>query len=472
MQTDVVELQPSAVLSGQTSVTTSSSEDNRWVEEALVRDKQESLALAIRARWVALAIIAVLLPIINPRLEVLYYEAILGLFALIGWVQLRIGKVGRSRPELALLFCDLALMTITITLPNPFSDADWPWPMQYRFQSFIYFYVLLAGAALTYSWRTIIAMGFWVGGLWLTALIGLSLLFTPDQSVGDAAAAAFASNQRMATLLDPNSFLPEIRIQEVVVFMIVAAMLGVAVRRSHDLLMSQAAAERERTNLARYFSPNVVEELSHNDEPLKNVRSQDVAVLFVDIVGFTTFAAHRSPEEVIETLREFHGLMEQQVFNHEGTLDKYLGDGLMATFGTPVAGESDATNALGCVRAMNAAVENWNAVRQQQNLPEIRASFGLHYGAVVLGDIGANRLEFAVIGNTVNVASRLEALTRQHDAVLVVSDALVERARAENHIGKDVLQGLQPLADQGIRGIPEPLPVWAMPRLPSKVAEG
>ncbi|MGI9410087.1 MAG: adenylate/guanylate cyclase domain-containing protein, partial [Hyphomicrobiaceae bacterium] len=79
--------------------------------------------------------------------------------------------------------------------------------------------------------------------------------------------------------------------------------------------------------------------------------------------------------------------------------------------------------------------------------------------------IGANRLEFAVIGNTVNVASRLEALTRRHDAVLVVSDALVERTRAENHIGEDVLRGLQPLADQEIRGIPEPLSVWAMPRL-------
>ena len=148
--------------------------------------------------------------------------------------------------------------------------------------------------------------------------------------------------------------------------MIVASMLGVATRRSHNLLLSQAAAERERANLARYFSPNVVEELSHNDEPLKKVRNQNVAVLFVDIVGFTTFAAQRSPQEVIETLREFHDLMERQVFSHEGTLDKYLGDGLMATFGTPVAGGSDATNALECVRAMTTSLESWNQDRQQK----------------------------------------------------------------------------------------------------------
>ena len=464
MQTDVVKPQPSQ----PANTSTAAHEANRWVEDALVRDKQEGLALAVRARWIALAVIAVLLPIINPRLEVLYYEVILGLFALIGWLQLKIGRVGRSRAELALIFCDLALLTVTLTMPNPISTADWPWPMQYRFQNFIYFYILLASAVLAYSWRTVITMGIWTAVLWMAALLGLWLFFTPDQTLGNAAATAFASDQRTAELLDPNSFLTEIRIQEIVVFMIVASMLGVATRRSHDLLLSQAAAERERANLARYFSPNVVEELSHNDEPLKNVRNQNVAVLFVDIVGFTTFAAQRSPQEVIETLREFHDLMERQVFSHDGTLDKYLGDGLMATFGTPVAGGSDATNALECVRAMTSAVESWNQERRQKGLPVIHASFGLHYGAVVLGDIGANRLEFAVIGNTVNVASRLEALTRRHDAVLVVSDALVERVRAENITNKNALVDLEPLADQEVRGIPEPLAVWAMPRLPSQ----
>ena len=86
--------------------------------------------------------------------------------------------------------------------------------------------------------------------------------------------------------------------------------------------------ERERGNLARYFSPNVVEELSGHDEPLKQVRTQNVAVLFVDIVGFTAFANARTPDEVVRTLREFHALMEQEVFRHSGTLDKISATGL------------------------------------------------------------------------------------------------------------------------------------------------
>ena len=190
--------------------------------------------------------------------------------------------------------------------------------------------------------------------------------------------------------------------------MIVAMILALAARRSNALLISHAGIERERTNLARYFSPNVVEELSKNDEPLKQVRTQDVAVLFADIVGFTAYSDGRSPTEVIGTLRRFHERMEREVFRHDGTLDKYLGDGLMATFGTPFTGDCDAGNALRCAQAMIGSMDELNLERKHRGEPPIQLSLGLHYGPVVLGDIGLNRLEFAVIGTTVNAASRLE----------------------------------------------------------------
>src|SRR5262249_22927687 len=143
------------------------------------------------------------------------------------------------------------------------------------------------------------------------------------------------------------------------------------------------------------------------------------------------FADTRTPEQVVRTLREFHALMEQEVFRHSGTLDKYLGDGLMATFGTPFAGETDASNALRCAQAMMAAADRWNAQRKAAGEAPIRVSLGLHYGPVVLGDIGLTCLEFAVIGSTVNAASRLEALTRTLGCALVASDDIVKRAQAE-----------------------------------------
>jgi adenylate cyclase len=437
----------------------------QFAQATLALAKQEGLKLAVRARYVALAVIACLLPIINPSWkEQLYYIALLGLFALIGWAQVRVGRVGVSRPELALLFCDLALLTFIAVVPNPFSSVHWPVAMQYHFGNFIYFFVLLSSATLAYSWRTVIAMGTWTSVLWIVGMVWV--WWQPDRNPGLTAqvAAATGGDHRLLDLISPNSIVFGARIQEIVVFMIVAVTLAVAVRRGNDLLIRHAAVERERGNLARYFSPNVVEELSRNDEPLKQVRTQNVAVLFVDIVGFTSFADARTPEDVVRTLREFHALMEREVFRHFGTLDKYLGDGLMATFGTPFVGEADASNALRCAQAMTAASDRWNGERKAAGEVPIRVSFGLHYGPVVLGDIGLTCLEFAVIGSTVNAASRLEAMTRALDCALVASDDLVKRAKAELGGADAAFQPLMAQAPQTLRGLEQAIAIWTQAR--------
>jgi class 3 adenylate cyclase len=434
-------------------------------QAALAAAKREGLQLAVRARYVALVVIACLLPIINPSWkEQLYYMALLGLFALIGWGQVKVGRVGVSRSELALLFCDLALLTFIAVVPSPFSPTHWPVAMQYHLGNFIYFFVLLSSATLAYSWRTVIAVGTWTSALWI---VGMAWVWwQPDRNSDLTAriAAAIGRDHRLLDLISPNSIVLGARIQEIVVFMIVAVTLAVAVRRGNDLLIRHAAVERERGNLARYFSPNVVEELSRNDEPLKQVRTQHVAVLFVDIVGFTAFADARTPEEVVRTLRAFHALMEREVFRHSGTLDKYLGDGLMATFGTPFAGQADASNALRCAQAMMAAADRWNGERKAAGEAPIRVSFGLHYGPVVLGDIGLTCLEFAVIGSTVNAASRLEALTRVLDCALVASDDLVTRAKAELGKADAAFRPLIAQAPQPIRGLVHPLAIWTQAR--------
>ena len=266
----------------------------------------------------------------------------------------------------------------------------------------------------------------------------------------------------VAELLDPNSFMIPQRIQQVIVFMMVAVTLGISMRRLNQLLMNNAGLERERANLSRYFSPNVVDELSQNDEPLKQVRKADVAVLFIDIVGFTKYAAGRDPYEVIEVLRGFHARMETEVFRHHGTLDKYLGDGLMATFGTPVPTPLDASNALECARAMVGGIDRWNLERRRAGEPEIHVGVGVHYGSVVLGDIGANRLEFAVIGDAVNVAAKLEALTRDFKARVIVSDAVHLRVAEENPSMSEAMAGFVAYRDQSVRGVEAPMDVWVM----------
>ena len=166
---------------------------------------------------------------------------LLGLFALIGWAQARVGRVGVSRVELALLFCDLALLTFVAVVPNPFGSGDWPVAMQYHFGNFIYFFVLLSGATLAYSWRTVIAVGTWTSALWIVGMIWV--WWQPDRNPVLTAriAAAVGSDQRLFDLISPNSIVFGARIQEIVVFMIVAVTLAIAVRRSNDLLIRHAA---------------------------------------------------------------------------------------------------------------------------------------------------------------------------------------------------------------------------------------
>ena len=435
---------------------------NKYTEAALERHKREGLGLAVKARWATMALISVLLAVLNPHPEVLYYHAILAFLATNGWFIQRAGRVGRSRTELFLILVDLVVMTIGMVVPNPFSDSEMPLAMQYRLDNFMYFFVILAAGTMAYSWRTVIAIGLWTGAIWMAAL-GLAWWAVPAiPGLSEAAATAFADYPRIARLLDPNDFQIGLRVQEITVFLIVAVTLAISVRRFNGLLMNNAGLERERANLSRYFSPNVVDELSQNDDPLKQVRSHDIAVLFIDIMDFTRFSDCRDPFEVIELLRGFHARMEAKVFEYGGTLDKYLGDGLMATFGTPIAGKTDATDALRCARAMNDELDAWNIERVQKGREPINAGIGIHFGRAVLGDIGANRLEFAVIGTSVNIASRLETLTRSLGARLVMSDNLRARVIAEGGHRDGLLDGFECLSDQEIRGIAQTMTIWTL----------
>ncbi|MEQ9814944.1 MAG: adenylate/guanylate cyclase domain-containing protein, partial [Azospirillaceae bacterium] len=249
-------------------------------------------------------------------------------------------------------------------------------------------------------------------------------------------------------------------IRESLVAVLVGIMLGAAVSRSRILLTRAMVAERARANLARYFSPAIVDHLEFRDDPLGTPRTGNVGVLFVDIVGFTRLVEQVTPAEVIELLRHFHALVASIVFLHNGTLDKYIGDAAMATFGTPSPMPDDAGRTLACAKALALAIDDWNGRRRAHGYPEVRIGIGAHYGVVVMGDIGdERRLEFAVLGDTVNVAARLEHLTRSIDARIVVSEALVEAAAREGGDLDALLAGFAPLDSQHLEGRDLPVAV-------------
>ena len=218
-------------------------------------------------------------------------------------------------------------------------------------------------------------------------------------------------------------------------------------------------AERKRASLARYFSPNMVDDLMRTGGDLETARIQSVAVLFVDMIGFTRISARLASVEVIGLLREFLGLFEEAVFAHGGTLDKYLGDGLMATFGTPQPGAHDASNAVRCARAMAKEIVVWNAHRESEGLEALRIGIGIHHGEVVLGDIGGERrMEFAVVGDTVNVASRVQDMTRSFGIAILASGAVIEAVRREG--SESMLGEFRDFGEHPLRGREGSIRLW------------
>jgi adenylate cyclase len=224
----------------------------------------------------------------------------------------------------------------------------------------------------------------------------------------------------------------------------------------------RAAAERARNNLSRYFSPNLVEMLAARDEPLGAVRRQTVAVLFADIVGFTSMAEQMMPEAVVRMLREYHERMTAPIFACGGTIDKYIGDEIFAVFGVPEATVEDAANALKCADMMLMALECWNEEREARGEPRLAIGVGLNYGPAVLGDVGSEHsFSFTVIGDTVNTASRLQRLTRSLETPLVIGDALVEAVNSGcSNTAAGLASQLHDRGEQALRGRAGPVKIW------------
>ena len=242
----------------------------------------------------------------------------------------------------------------------------------------------------------------------------------------------------------------------------VGALVDITDRKQAEAQLSDT--ERRRAVLARHFSPNMVEELMRAGGQLDAVRTQPIAVMFADLFGFTALSATMPATDVVGLLRSFHALVEEAVFGNQGTLDKYIGDGVMATFGTPRPGQRDATNAVAAACAIISGMNRWNRERAEAGRRPIRIGIGLHYGEATLGNVGsARRFEHTVVGETVNLASRIENLTRQLDIALLVSDAAIEAVRREG--GERQLASFRDLGTHSIRGYKRRLRLWGLTAL-------
>jgi adenylate cyclase len=428
---------------------------------AFARQERRGLMLAAGARSAAVMVIVVWIALTNPEpgLAHAWVVATAFVFVVTGvaqfWLYAR-SLAPAIAPYLFVLVESLLLAAIMVG-PNPFAAVPLPPAVPLRYANFVFFFVLLMQMAFSFRPRLLLWTGLCGAAAWTLAVVWV----VTRPGIIAVSVRRLDLPSGLTTYLDPN-YVSLLKYEsEIIAFLVVAAGLALLVRRSRTLVAERAEAERERSNLARYFSPKVVDVLAERDEPLGRVRRQAVGVLFADLVGFTTLAEDMTPEEVMAMLRAFHGRMEDEVFRHGGCLEKFIGDALLATFGVPDPGAHDATDSLACARGMLAALATWNQERAEQGLPALRMGIGLHYGQVVLGDIGSERsMAFATVGDTVNVTSRLQTLTRDLDATIVASTELIAAVEREAD-ERALLGGLTGRGPQHLRGRDTPIEIWA-----------
>ncbi len=210
-----------------------------------------------------------------------------------------------------------------------------------------------------------------------------------------------------------------------ILFSFVSFSVSYGIYRSYLLLIRIANVEAEKSSLARYFSPDLVEEITSQPNAIKVGRRQKVTVLFSDIRDFTHFSEEMDTSLLSDFLTEYRSRMTKAVFAHKGTLDKFIGDAVMATFGTPVPSVTfgnDSKNAVLSAKQMFIELSLFNQERAKRSEKEIKIGIGIHAGEVFAGNIGSEeRMEYTVIGDTVNTASRIESACKTLGEQLLIS---------------------------------------------------
>ncbi len=222
---------------------------------------------------------------------------------------------------------------------------------------------------------------------------------------------------------------------------------AVAVERAQ--LSEKIEQERKiRSKMERYHSPAVIDEIVKGvvaaDET--DIRTADVSILFADISGFTTVSETKKPEEVAEFLSNFFSAAVDAIFAYGGTLDKFIGDAVMAFFGAPIVQDDHADRAILAGLMMMERIEQWNVERVKEDLPPVRIRVGINSGPAVVGNVGTEkRVDYTVLGSSVNIASRLESGVAK-PGQLVISQNTLDRVVGSfntESLGEFALKGLQ-----------------------------
>ncbi len=390
----------------------------RLLEGFLHTAQQRGEASVARARLVAcLAFMAMHLPLRAHLLTVGDLKSWLiigGLtigvgFSLLGLRWSAAGTVTQRRLDLSVAI-DALVVYVTLGAGVVWPHASYVGVVREPELAIVYLAIVGAGIRLSRRGALFAAL---LHGVGLVALVAVDQLYNSQRLVYSAMELVF-----------------------VAAFFAVAAMVGHSVATRTRALVLQGAnaavlAERARQRLGVYVSEEVASTAMDSDELALGGSNKKAAVLFSDLRGFTRYAEGLTPERLVEELNAYLHDMVAEIRAEGGVVDKYIGDAIMAVFGVPTGRPDDAARALRAAERMRVALIRHNREREAKGLPPLAHGVGVHYGPMVAGNIGTSeRMQYTVIGDAVNLASRLESATKDTQVELLVSDTAVRAAQA------------------------------------------
>jgi adenylate cyclase len=225
-----------------------------------------------------------------------------------------------------------------------------------------------------------------------------------------------------------------------------------------------------RETFGRYLSKKVVDEILASQDGYKiGGRRETVTILMADLRGFTSIADTQDPEQTVQMLNRFFGAMAEIIVSYDGTIDEFLGDGILTIFGVPERHDDDPARAVACALEMQNMIVTLNAEIAAQGYPPLSMGIGIHTGTVIVGNIGSEiRAKYGIVGRAVNIAGRIESLTTGgqvliSDATHRMLDSVVDVAPAETFMMKGLSHPLVCFPVKSIRGPYRVAPAPAMP---------
>jgi len=348
----------------------------------------------------------------------------LGFYAVFTLVRLGLAYLRRLPTWMIALSVIVDMAVLLITIWSFHIQYEQPPGFSLKAPTLLYIFILIALRALRFEARYVVLAGVTAALGWLT-LVAYAIASSPE---------ANPITRDYVRYITSPAILIGGEVDKVLSIVSVTGILAIALVRARRLLVRAATEHAAAADLSRFFAPEVARQITGSEHGVRAGQGEirRAAILYLDIRGFTPLAHDMDANDAIALLAEYQARMVPVIQAHGGSIDKFLGDGIMATFGAALETETYAADALRAAIALHAEADAWNRERTARGEAPLAIGAGVAVGPVVFGAVGdETRLEFTVIGDPVNLAAKLEKETKRQRVRALATLETLETARKQ-----------------------------------------